>query len=169
MLDLILRWSNSSNMFGNLSILRVFRIFRLCRLVRIVRLLKQLNQLVWGLVISLKTLLWALLLLSLLVFIFAVGLCEVKNRFVVIIDFDFWFLFSVRSSFWVELCKVGRAWCIFVLYLYVGGFKKFHGSRSPRSKTVAPGIGWFRSEILVSGESVSAVRKRRARDWLVSV
>ncbi|CAD7949042.1 unnamed protein product [Amoebophrya sp. A120] len=65
---------------GNLTIFRAFRIFRLARLVRVFKLLKSVARLVTGLQISFRTLFWAIFLIAVTVFVFAVLMVELVGK-----------------------------------------------------------------------------------------
>jgi hypothetical protein len=59
-----------------LRILRVLRLMRVVRVVRVVRFFRDLRVMVFGILNSMKTLSWAVLLLMLIIFVFAVTLVQ---------------------------------------------------------------------------------------------
>mmetsp|Transcript_142830 Transcript_142830/g.362583 ORF Transcript_142830/g.362583 Transcript_142830/m.362583 type:complete len:653 (+) Transcript_142830:68-2026(+) len=68
-------WFNAPNMSA-MRVLRVFRFVRVARVVRVARIFSDLRIMVSGIFVSLKSLVWAILLLFLLAFMFGVLILE---------------------------------------------------------------------------------------------
>ena len=63
-----------------MSMLRMLRLIRLARLFRLFRMFKELTLLVNGFVDSVKTLFWALIFLSIMVYIFSIFARQTANQ-----------------------------------------------------------------------------------------
>jgi len=75
LVTLILSYANGGSSSSKLSFLRIFRVFRLVRVVRVVRSVKALAKLrtmIFAILNSFADLLWALLVVGLIIFVFAI-------------------------------------------------------------------------------------------------
>merc|ERR1712196_613532 len=78
--NVILEFANLDFDASTISVLRVFRLFRLMRLVRLFKMLRELWLLVMGMVISIRTLFWAVLMLTLVIYVGAIMMVELVGK-----------------------------------------------------------------------------------------
>lgn len=89
LITLILAYANGSSSNSKLSFLRIFRVFRLVRVIRVVRSVKSLAKLrtmIFAILNSFADLLWALLVVGLIIFVFAIVFMGATAEFFESID-----------------------------------------------------------------------------------
>lgn len=89
LVTLIISYANGSSSNSKLSFLRIFRVFRLVRVVRVVRSVKALAKLrtmIFAILNSFADLLWALLVVGLIIFVFAIIFMGATSEFFEAID-----------------------------------------------------------------------------------
>eukprot|EP00929_Paragymnodinium_shiwhaense_P011750 TRINITY_DN11796_c0_g2_i1.p1 TRINITY_DN11796_c0_g2~~TRINITY_DN11796_c0_g2_i1.p1 ORF type:complete len:751 (-),score=212.70 TRINITY_DN11796_c0_g2_i1:111-2363(-) len=76
--DLTLQaWSPGGNSLSTVRLLRILRLLRIMRILRVMRFLKDLRAMVHGIIMSVRSLVWALILLILIMYVFAVLIMQI--------------------------------------------------------------------------------------------
>eukprot|EP00930_Biecheleria_cincta_P039205 TRINITY_DN26969_c0_g1_i1.p1 TRINITY_DN26969_c0_g1~~TRINITY_DN26969_c0_g1_i1.p1 ORF type:complete len:579 (-),score=118.63 TRINITY_DN26969_c0_g1_i1:41-1777(-) len=91
LVTLILSYANGGSSNSRLSFLRIFRVFRLVRVVKVVRSVKALAKLrtmIFAILNSFADLLWALLVVGLIIFVFAIIFMGATSEFYDAIDIN---------------------------------------------------------------------------------
>jgi len=111
-----------------IRVLRIARIFRIFRVARIVRFVRALRALIYSILCTIKSVMWAMLLLAIIIYVFALVFTQAVSEYIVINSIEY-------DGEDIEACGSDEA----ILLMYWGSLPI---SMFTLFKSIAGGISW---------------------------